>query len=123
MNKNKAFNALNKFASSRVALIQAMVDAGYDTAEDARNVVVEWACEKTGCEFTVAGTGNNKLVGSDPKYQATKTVVRDVMLMLEGTTRHASSGKKEEQCPVEKLIAGFEKLTAAQQKKFLKSIV
>lgn len=123
MNKNKAFTALNKFASSRVALIQAMIDAGYASAEDARNVVVEWACSKTGCTFTVAGTGNAKLDGTHKKYQATKTVVRDIMLMLQGTTRHESSGKKEAQCPVEKLLAGFEKLTAAQQKKFLKSIV
>lgn len=123
MNKSKAFNVLNKFATSRVALVQGMIDAGYATAEDARNVVVEWACEKTGCKFVVAGTGNAKLDGTHKKYQATKTVVRDIMLMLQGTTRHASSGKKEEQDPVAKLLAGFEKLTAAQQKKFLKAIV
>jgi hypothetical protein len=74
-----------------------MIDAGYPTAEDARNVVIEWACAKTGAEFRWnKGETKAMLVSSHPKYEAAKTTVRDVMLNLQGTTRRqASSGKAE----------------------------
>ena len=96
MNKQSAFNTLNKFANARVQLIQGLIDAGYPTAEDARNVVVEWACAKTGCTFKFAeSSGKAMLDSKHPKYEAAKTTVRDVMNNLEGTTRRekaASSG-------------------------------
>lgn len=97
MNKQAAFNTLNKFASARVQLIQGLIDAGYPTAEDARNVVIEWACAKTGAEFRWNKDETKAmLVSSHPKYEAAKTTVRDVMLNLQGTTRRqASSGKAE----------------------------
>ena len=88
-NKAQAFNALNTFADSRVALIQGMKDAGYKTVEECSNVVIEWACEKTGCTFTTTKAGKNRLVSKHKKYESAKTVVRDVMLMIEGTTQEA----------------------------------
>lgn len=94
-NKAKAFATLNKFADSRVALIQGMKDAGYKTIEECKNIVIEWACEKTGCTFTATKAGKNRLESGHKKYEAAKTTVRDVMLMLAGTTRHKQSNKKE----------------------------
>jgi hypothetical protein len=94
-NKAQAFNVLNTFADSRVALIQGMQKAGYATLEESKNVVIEWACEKTGCTFTSTAAGKNRLVSGHKKYEAAKTTVRDVMLMLQGTTRRKQSNKKE----------------------------
>ena len=96
MSKQAAFNTLNKFANARVQLIQGMIDAGYPTAEDARNVVIEWACAKTGAAFNLSKAGKAMLDSKHPRYEAAKTTVRDVMLNLQGTTRRqASSGKAE----------------------------
>ena len=117
-NKPAAFKALNKFSDSRVALIQAMHDAGY-TLESARGVVIEWACDKTGAEFKVhPESGKVTMVSSHAKYEAAKSVVRDVMLMLQGTTRHAVSAKTERD-PVAEAIKALGKLTPAQLRKVL----
>lgn len=95
-NKTAAFKALNTFADSRVKLIESMKSAGYPTIEACREVVIEWACEKTGAEYRIAeSSGMAKLVSSHPKYEAAKTTVRDIMLMLQGTTRHAESKRSE----------------------------
>ena len=116
MNKKAAFKALDTFANSRVQLIQSMIDAGYPTIEDCRPVVIEWACAKTGAEYRIAeSSGIAKLVSSHPKYEAAKTTVRDIMLMLQGTTRHAESKRTE---PTKVRIsaaerAAFEALLAA----------
>ena len=97
MSKQAAFNTLNKFATARAQLIQGMIDAGYPTAEDARNVVIEWACAKTGAEFRWNKDETKAmLVSSHPKYEAAKTTVRDVMLNLQGTTRRQASSAKAE---------------------------
>jgi len=122
-NKAQAFNTLNTFADSRVALIQGMKDAGYKTIEACRPIVIEWACEKTGATYRETKAGKAVLVSDHPKYEGAKTTVRDVMLMLEGTTRRASSAKKEPKDPVAELIAKFSKLSAADQKRALKAIV
>jgi len=63
------------------------------------------------------------LVSDHPKYEGAKTVVRDIMLMIEGTTRRASSAKKEPLDPVAKIIEAFNKLTPAEQRKALKALV
>ena len=118
INKALAFNTLNTFADSRVALIQGMKDAGY-TLETARGVVIEWACDKVGAACKTHETsGKVTLVSSHKKYEAAKTVVRDVMLMLAGTTRRASSGKKEAD-PVAVAMRALSHLTPAQLKKVL----
>lgn len=121
-NKAQAFTVLNTFADSRVALIQGMKDAGYKTLEACRPIVIEWACSKTGAEYRETKAGKVVLVSDHPKYEGAKTVVRDVMLMIEGTTRRASSAKKEPKDPVAELIAKFNKLSAADQRKALKAM-
>ena len=126
-NKAKAFNTLNTFADSRVKLIAGMRDAGYTTVEACRPIVIEWACEKMGVGkegFKVHEvSGKVSLITKHPKYETTKTVVRDMMHMIEGTTRRASSAKKEPLDPVAKIIEAFGKLTPAQQRKALAVIV
>jgi len=123
-NKAQAFTTLNTFADSRVALIQGMHDAGYKTLEACRPIVIEWACEKTGAEYRETKGGKVVLVSDHPKYEGAKTTVRDVMHMLEGTTRRqASSAKKEPKDEVAKIIEAFNKLSAADQKRALKVLV
>jgi hypothetical protein len=123
-NKAKAFTTLNTFADSRVKLIQGMRDAGYATVEQCRPIVIEWACLKTGAEYRENKAKTKLMLVTDhPKYEGAKTTVRDIMLMIEGTTRRASSGKKEPVDPVAKIIEAFGKLTPAQQRKALAVIV
>ena len=119
-NKAQAFITLNTFADSRVKLIQGMRDAGYKTLEACRPIVIEWACEKTGAEYRETKAGKVVLVSDHPKYEGAKTTVRDIMHMIEGTTRRTSSAKKEPKDPVALLIAQFNKLSAADQRKALK---
>jgi len=120
INKTAAFAALNKFASARVQLIQALHDAGY-TVESSRSVVIEWACDKTGATFNVSKGGKVMLDSGHAKYEAAKTVVRDVMHMVQGTTRRESSGKRESD-PVAQAIKALAKLTPAQLRKVLAAV-
>ena len=122
-NKTQAFKTLDTFADSRVKLIAGMRDAGYTTVEACRPIVIEWACLKTGAEYRETKAGKIVLVSDHPKYEGAKTTVRDIMLMIEGTTRRASSGKKEPLDPVAKIIEAFGKLTPAQQRKALAVLV
>ena len=122
-NKAQAFTVLNTFADSRIALIQGMKDAGYKTLEACRPVVIEWACAKTGAGYGEAKAGKVVLVSEHPKYEGAKTVVRDIMHMIEGTTRRqASSAKKEPKDAVAKILEAFAKLTPAEQRKALKAM-
>ena len=122
-NKAQAFNTLNTFADSRVQLIQGMKDAGYATVEECRPIVIEWACSKTGAEYRETKAGKVVLVSDHPKYEGAKTVVRDMMHMIEGTTRRqASSAKKEHKDAVAKILEAFAKLTPAEQRKALKAM-
>jgi hypothetical protein len=121
VNKAKAFKALDAFASSRVKLIESMQAAGYDTVEACRPIVIEWACEKTGAAFNVSKGGKVMLDSGHAKYEAAKTTVRDVMLMLQGTTRHATQGSNKTD-PVEALLKAYGKLTPAQQRAVIKAI-
>jgi len=122
-NKTQAFKTLDTFADSRVTLITGMQKAGYATVEECRPIVIEWACLKTGAEYRETKAGKIVLVSDHPKYEGAKTVVRDIMLMIEGTTRRASSAKKEPLDPVAKIIEAFNKLTPAEQRKALKALV
>ena len=118
LNKTAAFKALDKFATARVQLIQALHDAGY-TLETAKPVVIEWACAKTGAEFKVhPESGKVTLVSGHAKYESTKTVVRDVMNMMAGTTRREVSGATERD-PVAVAMKALAKLTPAQLRKVL----
>ena len=129
MNANKAmaFATLNTFADSRVALIKGMRDAGY-TLETARGVVVEWACDKVGSGdkgYKVnTETGKVTLVSNHAKYETTKTVVRDVMDMMAGTTRRlkASTRKEEVAIPAALLRAAKELAELSAEYKDAKSL-
>lgn len=116
-NKTAAFTTLNKFATARVQLIQGMKDAGY-TLETAKPVVIEWACGKTGAAFNVSAKGKVMLDSGHAKYEAAKTVVRDVMHMMAGTTRREVSPKTEAD-PVAAALKALSKLTPAQLRKVL----
>ena len=121
-NKPAAFKALEKFATARVQLIAALHDAGY-TLESARGVVIEWLCSKTGATFNVSKSGKIMLDSAHPNYNTTKGALRDIMLMLQGTTRHAeSSAKREPVDAVTQLAAKFKAMTPAEQRRFLKAI-
>ncbi len=98
MNQNKtaAKFALTQFASARVQLIAELKKAGYHTLEQCKPIVIEWACDKTGAAFKVNDeTGKVSMVSSHAKYNTAKTVVRDVMLMIAGTTRRTSNGSSK----------------------------
>ena len=118
-NKTQAFQVLNTFADSRVALIKGMADAGYKTLEACRPIVIEWACAKTGAEYRETKGGKVVLVSDHAKYEGAKTVVRDVLHMLQGTTRHAVSASKETD-PITALAKKLSKLSKADQAKVLK---
>jgi hypothetical protein len=120
-NKPAAFKALDKFATARVQLIQALHDAGY-TLESARGVVIEWACAKTGAAFNVSKGGKVMLDSSHEAYEAAKTTVRDVMHMVAGTTRREASAKQVPTDPVAQAIKALAKLTPAQLKKVLAAV-
>ena len=123
-NKTQAFKTLDTFADSRVTLITGMQKAGYATVEECRPIVIEWACLKTGAEYRENKAKTKlMLVTNPPNYEGAKTTVRDIMLMIEGTTRRASSAKKEPLDPVAKIIEAFNKLTPAEQRKALKALV
>ena len=117
-NKAAAFTTLNTFATARVQLIAGMKAAGY-TLETARDVVIEWACDKTGATFNVKASGKVTLDSNHAKYEAAKTVVRDVMHMMAGTTRRAASAKKETDV-VAQLAAKVSSLSAADKKRLFK---
>jgi len=121
INKNAAFKALDKFANSRVQLIQSLHDAGY-TVESSRGVVIEWACAKTGAAFNVSKSGKIMLDSKAANYEAAKTTVRDVMHMVAGTTRREASAKQVPTDPVKQAIKALAKLTPAQLKKVLAAV-
>lgn len=123
-NKAQAFKTLNTFADSRTALIQGMHDAGY-TLETARDVVIEWACDKmqAGAKgYNVSKSGKVMLNSSHAQYETIKTIVRDVMHMMAGTTRHAVTKTSNKTDPVEALLKAYAKLTPAQQRAVIKAI-
>lgn len=119
-NKAQAFAVLNTFADSRTALITGMKDAGYATLEECRPIVIEWACGKTKAAFNVSAKGKVMLDSTHAKYEAAKTTVRDIMHMIEGTTRHAVSASKEKADPLAVLAEKLAKLSKADQRKVLK---
>ena len=84
-NKQALFTALNTFAASRVLLIEQVIAAGYPTSEAARPAIMEWVSEKTGVAIKVQGAG--RVVFDNDTTGAARQSLRDVMLMLEGTSR------------------------------------
>jgi hypothetical protein len=124
INKQLAFTTLDTFADSRVALIQGMKDAGC-TLETARDVVIEWACDKmkVGAKgYRTTETGKVVLVSTLKQSSSIRTVVNDVMLMLKGTTRRQQAQGSPKTDPVQAMIKAMLKLTPAQQRAVIKAI-
>jgi len=137
-NEGKAFIALDKFADSRVALIQAMHDLGYSELDKCKGIVIKWACIKTGASWNESKAGKIMLDSKSEKYESAKSVVRDVMAMVEGTTRHekrkASSAKKEvsftanadgkaaDELTAQVVAELFKQLSAEQQAEFVRIV-
>jgi hypothetical protein len=120
INKQQAFKALDTFAGARVTLIADLKAAGY-TLETARDVVIEWACTKTKGTFTVKANGAVKLDSSHAKYNTTKCIVRDMMLMIQGSTRRqATQAKTEPVDVVAKLAKQAASLSAADKRRLIK---
>lgn len=88
-NKTALFAALNTFAASRVLLIEQVIDAGYPTSEAARPAIMEWVSEKTGVAIKVQGSG--RVVFDNDTTGAARQSLRDVMLMLEGSSRREAA--------------------------------
>ena len=124
-NETQAFAVLDTFADSRVALIQGMKDAGYNTLAECEPIVIKWACARTGAKWSTNKSGKVIMVTSHPKVNSAKTAKRDVMLMLQGQTRRSakpSNGKSEPADNVTKIIEAFKKLSATEQRKVLKAL-
>lgn len=88
-NKQALFTALNTFASARVLLIEQVIAAGYPTVEQARPAIMEWVSEKTGVALKVQGSG--RVVFEDDSTGKARQTLRDIMLMLEGSTRREAA--------------------------------
>jgi len=120
-NKTQAFKALNDFADSRTQLITALHEAGY-SVETARDVVIEWACEKMKAGkkgYNIKANGAVTLNSSHAQYETLKTIVRDIMHMINGTTRRKATHAKTEKVAVSKakvsaVVALAEGLTKAE---------
>ena len=124
-NETQAFQVLDTFSDSRVTLIKGMKDAGYETLEQCEPIVIKWACAKTGAKWDTNNSGKVIMVSSHPKVNSAKTVKRDIMLMLKGTTRREatpSHGRTEPADNVSKIIDAFNKLTPAEKRKVLKAL-
>ena len=99
-NTAKAFTLLDTFVtkcgSARAELIDGLRAAGFDTVEACRPIVIQWASVKCGAGmegFTTSKSGKVMLNSAHARYEAIKTTVRDVMLMLEGKTRRMAAKK------------------------------
>jgi hypothetical protein len=91
-NEQLAFAVLDKFADERVQLIADMQALGYATVEECKPIVIKWACYKVKASYNENDkTGRVTLDTKHAKYETVKTVVRDVMNNLKGTTRRKVS--------------------------------
>lgn len=99
-NTAKAFTLLDTFVTkcgtARTALIEGLHAAGFDTVEQCKPLVIKWACMRVGAvaeggAWRTTKKGGVVMVSSHASYNTIATTVRDVMLMLEGTTRRIVS--------------------------------
>lgn len=113
-----------KYLAQQDDLLIAMHSLGLDTPEVQRPYVIKAVCEAltSGEGWSESSTGKVMLDSKHERYEFLKTRVRDVMNALKGETRTTSSSKKEPVDAVEKLLAAFNKMSKAEQKRFLKSV-
>ena len=111
---------INGFFAAQDDLVIGFHSLGLDVPEVQRPYVIRYVCEKTGATFNESASGKLMLDSSHAKYNTAKTMLRDVMLNLAGTSRREASAKKEVDL-VEQAIKAYMKLTAAQRKAFAKA--
>lgn len=113
-----------KYLTQQDDLLIAMHSLGLDTPELQRPYVIKAVCEAltSGKGWNESSTGKIMLDSKHARYEFLNTRVRDVMNALKGEKRTASSGKSEPVDAVAKLVSAFNKMSKAEQKKFLKSI-
>ena len=114
-----------KYLTQQDDLLIAMHSLGLDTPEVQRPYVIKAVCEAltAGEGWSESSTGKVMLDTKFERSEFLKTRVRDVMNALKGETRtSASSGKSEPADAVEKLLSAFNKMSKAEQKKFLKAV-
>lgn len=119
---------VNKIVASFLAkqddLLIELHSLGLDTPELQRPYVIKAVCEALteGKGWNESSTGKIMLDSKHARYEFLNTRVRDVMNALKGEKRTTSSGKSEPADAVSKLLAAFNKMSKAEQKKFLKAV-
>jgi hypothetical protein len=113
-----------KYLTQQDDLLIAMHSLGLDTPEVQRPYVIKAVCEAltSGKGWNESSTGKIMLDSKHARYEFLNTRVRDVMNALKGEKRTTSSGKSEPVDAVAKLVSAFNKMSKAEQKRFLKSI-
>jgi hypothetical protein len=86
--KTAGFVALEKVSTLKTNCIEELRRAGY-THENARPLIVEWLYSKpvNKDSFRINKSGKLVVIEKSPRSSAIKTTIRDLMLMLKGTTR------------------------------------
>ena len=102
-NKSALFNALNKFISARVLLIESVIAAGYPTVESARPDIMEWVVTRTP-NVTLKAQGSGRLVFEGKGAASARNALRDVNNQLRGTTRRAKAAKSSSKIAVNKTL-------------------
>lgn len=113
-----------RYLDQQDTLLVEMHSLGLDTPELQRPFVIKAVCEAltAGEGWSESAQGKIMLDTKHARYEFLKTRVRDVMNALKGETRTSSNSKHEAADPVEKLVKQFDKMSKAEQRRFLKAI-
>lgn len=117
-NKQAAFAAITRFLESKIDMQVEMHAAGFATADVQRPVVVEYVCTRFDGAKPVEYRGELVLPTKHAKYEAMKTMVRDIMANLKGETRRSLSAKSS---PKREAVVAPRKTYDAVEKVILQS--
>jgi hypothetical protein len=122
--QKKVNTIVASFLAKQDDLLIELHSLGLDTPELQRPYVIKAVCEALtgGKGWNESSTGKVMLDSKHARYEFLNTRVRDVMNALKGEKRTASSGKSEPVDAVAKLVSAFNKMSKAEQKKFLKAV-
>lgn len=122
--QKKVNTIVASFLAKQDDLLIELHSLGLDTPELQRPFVIKAVCEALteGKGWKVQGESKVVLDTKHVRFEFLKTRVRDVMNALRGETRTSSSGKSEPVDAVTKLVKEFNKMSKAEQKKFLKAV-
>jgi len=125
MNTQTQVNKLvARYLDQQDNLLIEMHALGLDTADLQRPYVIKAVCAAltAGEGWNESAQGKVMLDTKHERYEFLKTRVRDVMNALKGETRTSANSKHEPVDPVEKLLKQFDKMSAAEKRRFLKAI-